>query len=723
MLRPSPPRLAIPSPTNKTGSPSTDSATTPTGRPSLWTKSAQRKMTRLYVYTTLPLQKIVELVYCHTPDLAPGHESAHKKLNFLLDKEPRWLHPRSDSDMSRRVNALADSPTRLRSSSNTTLGDSRSTSDSSWLSSNPQTVKIMEDDNSPASFETCMAPTRTSFYTATDQLPSSLYLFTATAGPNQGEEATEAHDLSGFLRRTTHLSNSTNQTTGSFHRVLADYSEPYVQTVKRLVKRFTAPIANRDSMSPSLSDGNGSLESWFNDEAPSPASDVRPPHLPGDYLSLDEFSNRTECCVPHDALFDQRSLSSTEFDSYLLPWVSRNGLTSAGQRILKSGPTQNDAYLTDSFGNTVLHFLAARGSIGVLNQSLETGYCRPWIAAKNSAGQTFLHVLDRRILENPEYVGNLLAMIAGSDPRLIHSRDCYGRSFFHLLRAGLHSQELLDRVAALCDERSLAAKDAFGFSPAHAVLGIDAGQETIMVQSSSRDSSMSTTTDSRIIEESRLLATVRLAAQCPSLHDDHGRNGLHCLAKASLGSATIVNKYHLQPSMRTKVTKKYSPQSPQQALLDSSTDKLKLRLGLLRGLLDAGVDANQHDDDGNTPLMLFVAELPEDDDYKIPPKILEALVRNGANVNARNRRGETALHMAVQRGRKLAMRTLVKLGANVHVRDCAGRSLLDVADAQMANCESDEHMTDYAHYEACRAWLSGKGMALQRPTVLEEWGQ
>ncbi|KAG6007123.1 hypothetical protein E4U21_006307 [Claviceps maximensis] len=723
MLRPSPP-LGLTIPTYATGSPSanSNSTTTPTGRPSMWTKSAQRKMTRLYVYTTLPLHKIVELVHCHTPDSAPGHESAHKKLNFLLDKEPRWLHPRSDSDMSRRVNELAISPTRLRSTSNATIADSHSTSDNPWTSFSPQTVQ-MEDDNCKKSLETRMAPRQAFFDTATCHFPTSPRLPITAADTSQGEEATEAHDaqdLSGFLRRTTCLSNSTNQTTGSFHRVLSDYSEPYVQTVKRLVKRFTAPIANRGSFSPPFSQGCDALESWFNEETRSPVSHARPPQLPGDYLSLDEFNDRANFYPTLDAHFDQRCLHPTDFESCVLPWVDRKGLTLVGQRILKVGPTQDDASLTDSFGNTVLHFLAARGSIGLLNHSLQIDYCKPCIEAKNSSGQTFLHVLDRRILENPEYVCNLLAMITERNVGLIHSRDCYGRSFFHLLRAELHTQELLDRVAAFCDQDFLSARDAFGFSPAHAVLGmVPEQQDGNMLQSS--PVGLIYTTDSKFTEESRLLWSVRLAGQCSSFQDDQGRNGLHCLAKASLSSATVVKKYHSQPSPQTKATKKHEV-NPRHAL-DSSTDRLKLRLGLLIGLLEAGVDPNQHDDEGNTPLMTFVAELPEDDDYKIPPKILETLVTKGANVNARNRRGETALHIAVQCGRKLAMRTLVKLGANVHVRDSAGRSLLDVADAQILNCESDEHMADYAHYEACRAWLSGKGMALQRPSILDEWGQ
>jgi ankyrin repeat protein len=227
------------------------------------------------------------------------------------------------------------------------------------------------------------------------------------------------------------------------------------------------------------------------------------------------------------------------------------------------------------------------------------------------------------------------------------------------------------------------------------------------------------TMDPGIAKESKLLEVVRLARANPHLQDEEGRNGLHCLAMATLSSATVISKYHLQPPHQGKVSKKLKNSDKE---LDSSAARLEFRRGLLMGLLDAGVDLNQHDKNGNTVLMTFVAELPEDDDHKIPPEILKLLIDKGANVHARNRRGETALHVAVRCGKKLAMRALCENGANVHARDSAGRSLLDVADVKMMNCESDERMCDYAHYEACRAWLSGKGMALQVPTVLEEWG-
>ena len=45
---------------------------TPTGRPSLWSGSDQRKLARLYVYTTLPIQKILNVLQVSS-DAHPGY--------------------------------------------------------------------------------------------------------------------------------------------------------------------------------------------------------------------------------------------------------------------------------------------------------------------------------------------------------------------------------------------------------------------------------------------------------------------------------------------------------------------------------------------------------------------------------------------------------------------------------------------------------------------------
>jgi hypothetical protein len=180
-----------------------------------------------------------------------------------------------------------------------------------------------------------------------------------------------------------------------------------------------------------------------------------------------------------------------------------------------------------------------------------------------------------------------------------------------------------------------------------------------------------------------------------------------------------MNKVSPSPTTPQGRTKKKA-KTPEE-MLDSSEEKLQFRLSLVEGLLDAGVDPNHYDSHGNTPLMAFCAELPEDDDYKTGPLIIERLLEHGANIHARNRAGETALHVAVRCGRKLAVKVLLDHGANVHARDASGRGLLALADVKMRSCREDVPV-DYCHYEACRAYLSGKGYAVQEPSVLQEWG-
>lgn len=68
----SPPMLSMPNTTSPAPSPSNVSPGAHTGRPPMWTKSAQRKMIRLYTYTTLPLNKILDVIYSHSAN-APGY--------------------------------------------------------------------------------------------------------------------------------------------------------------------------------------------------------------------------------------------------------------------------------------------------------------------------------------------------------------------------------------------------------------------------------------------------------------------------------------------------------------------------------------------------------------------------------------------------------------------------------------------------------------------------
>ena len=546
----------------------------------------------------------------------------------------------------------------------------------------------------------------------------------STARPQTVADQRETGNaLDEFLRRSTIMSSSTDCTNGTLNRVLQGYSERYVKTVRRLVKRYTAPNG-ADSISP-ISEIMTPNISWMTDGDTPPSLPNRPHHFPGDFLSIDLHLQQQGHCFPElEQHLNRSCFCFAAAEIHNSPWVTAIGLTEVALEILRNGITNVNLGDRDAFENTVLHFVAARASIAHLLHAISSGRCDPLLNARNTAGQTFLHLLTPSSIKDQAGLLQLLKMLhhKGFD---IYTRDVYGRNFFHmiLLTEDVSPNELLENY----EKARYMKRDAFNVTPspqAQPAVGINRAYTQAMdldpPQAPSRFTFFSDADlDDAIAQEAYLIKFARSAEHVPGQEDMEGRNGLHCLAAATLSSSSILKKYgmlnpQVQADRRGKKT-----QEPKD--LDSSADRLSLRLSAVNRLLLAGVNPNHYDNAGNTPLMAFAAQLPEDDDYKLGPKILEELVKYGAELNARNRHGETALHIAVRCGRKLAARTLVQQGANVHVRDAAGRSLLEVADIKTRNAHCNVPK-EYVHFEACRAWLSGKGYAVQEPTVLQEWG-
>ncbi|KAK0643175.1 hypothetical protein B0T16DRAFT_333083 [Cercophora newfieldiana] len=82
------------------------------GRPPQWTVSRSRKLARLYVYTTLSIEKILKVL--EDDVFRPRKNSAQKTVHKMLDNDPRYLRPESRAEMDQRINSLADSPLRRR---------------------------------------------------------------------------------------------------------------------------------------------------------------------------------------------------------------------------------------------------------------------------------------------------------------------------------------------------------------------------------------------------------------------------------------------------------------------------------------------------------------------------------------------------------------------------------------------------------------------------------
>lgn len=132
-----------------------------------------------------------------------------------------------------------------------------------------------------------------------------------------------------------------------------------------------------------------------------------------------------------------------------------------------------------------------------------------------------------------------------------------------------------------------------------------------------------------ILKHARLLETARLAFGSPLIEDSEGRNGLHCLAEASL-NISIYNGVVLRSTSHKR-------KRDQRDTLHSDSAPLTLRYELVQNMLSDGVDINSYDLHGNTVLMAFVTHLCDGEDDKTLTKLLHHLTHSGANLHWRNR--------------------------------------------------------------------------------------
>jgi hypothetical protein len=210
-----------------------------------------------------------------------------------------------------------------------------------------------------------------------------------------------------------------------------------------------------------------------------------------------------------------------------------------------------------------------------------------------------------------------------------------------------------------------------------------------------------------IFKHARLLETARLAIDVPDIEDTQGRNGLQCLAEASL---SLGDDEEISPANNKRKRDQSDP--------DPAKTRLAFRYELVQKMIEVGVDVNNYDKKGNTVLMAFITHLQDGEDDKTLTRLLNYIIQNDANIHWRNRDGESALHIAVRLGRKVATRVLLTNGANVHARNTDAKGILAVGEAHYLRAKKDPPL--YASIMACMALCIQYG-AVARPTLVQEW--
>ena len=346
----------------------------------------------------------------------------------------------------------------------------------------------------------------------------------------------------------------------------------------------------------------------------------------------------------------------------------------------------------DRFGNTSLHIYAICGrTLAHLLYLMDNIHVN--VNAVNNAGQTFMHVLDPGWM-SPEDMIALREQLIFEGFRF-HHRDVAGQTFLDTLRYGGIKQSNFAR----CWLRPIVPIDKtfhkFSVETSEQLLygrhikkifneigGHEEQWQRLGWASNSYEDLLCSSNINELLEPSynpMLLKTT-------DCWDRLGRGLLHIAADDIAGPAT--------------------PTKAQQQRSNA------MRMDLVKHLLCIGVDVNHHDDEGVTPLMAHVRCVT----YQ--HAIVDELLQHGAEPNARDSSGNTALHIAIKLGNIDATKTLLGRGANVHARDWKCEGLLSVAKRAQRGAKGDVGL--YAKITACMALIIDAG-AIASPDLFHEW--
>ncbi|PSS00512.1 hypothetical protein BD289DRAFT_479408 [Coniella lustricola] len=685
------------------------------GRPPQWTESKSRKLARLYVYTTLPLEKIIKAVF---PDDSVKKNSAQKTMHKMFGQDPRSLRPANRAEMNSRFKLVHKRSQKGRNCASPSVREVGDASLQDELKLDLHTPAL-SDITRFGDKESSSSPQQDSLYNIGSELtspntliaPSPNFIFSPelTSNPFQAPFSPPA-------RNDTVFSASTQMSTDSVRSIRDRLAVTtiFAKQVSVLMKRLTIGGSEDQPLPSPHRTPSDIATSWRGRSGPIPHPGLA---IPGDYLVARRYVHA--CNI-------QRHFAKQLQEGVCTCWCTIADET--------SDEAHNDFYVTpdedfcdyatfcfnnalgstpDRFGNTPLHLFAALESQKGIDNTLyliEAQQANP--LAVNRSGQTFLHVLSAawfvRLNDKTGPLIRLLSLLWA--PELQHAvfiRDVYGRTFFHQL--GRFTDMAQFNSIACHYSNGTIPRDAFGTVPParpseHVSYNLPRPTGATPLSPLVEEGGFPEMVD----KDASMIRIVIASYEDPKVEDDTGRNGLQCLAEIRLDnplSSTPTSPTPDQSGSNNGTKRKRGKDDP------DKPKPVELRARYLEGLLQRAqgqipADVNHYDNKGRTVLMSFATHLTDDQDKSGQHigKIIDLLLDSGANLEARSRCGETALLLAARHGNKTVVNKLLDKGANIHARDIKGRGIMGVLD----NCIEHAGLQTYGRLEVVRGILAKK---------------
>ena len=373
----------------------------------------------------------------------------------------------------------------------------------------------------------------------------------------------------------------------------------------------------------------------------------------------------------------------------------------------------------DRFNNSALHMAAALGTgYSTLKTMIDRGAS---LNEVNTAGQTFMHVLDPCAMGNdmdlPQFLSELAEMhfdfsktddqgstILGKLLEKFIKQTSYTYQdnlymipeIFRALRAHLPLMVSRDNLGRTVPSHLLHL--AHNVTKTHAQEGPIYVQRIHSLLSEYYGIELPTFYNATVYDEAHVPVStdndatlddlIIRAHSEPHVEDSYGRNGLHCV-------------------VYTCAVLKWG------RFLDSDA----YRISRAKSLVERGVSVNNYDRMGRTPLLALLQCVNAKIADVVTRELIGGFIDAGANVNSRDRLGKSSLHIAVKRGLITATQLLLRFGANIHARETKGKGVVQLG-REVAH-EMRRYKSLHIRIMTCINLVMEKG-AIDSPTVYDE---